>query len=463
MSHLLYADDALRLLNGQTRNIRKIMKFVNNYEDSSGQKINHANSSFLMAKAAPTQLASKINRITGFHRQREGRHFFAYGTNVLVGVPPCLLGCFTERYLLIIALLNVVFLSLPDAAVVAIDKKIFKEAATPDQLAVLNYFGFMVFGFFSGIHLEVLAAYVCAWIFGGIYLKVLAAYIFVPCSVFTCNKSTIPSTPTMACKSLGHFAPIILLLVLLSSTDVCRAARFLLELPKPELPPVPLPHEPIIPKLELPPLPEVPHLPKVEVPPLPHELPKPELPPLPEVPHLPKPELPPLPEAPHLPTPELPHEPVQPKPELPTLPEVPQLTKPELPPLPHEPVLPKPELPPLPEAPHIPKPELPVPPKPELPPLPEAPHLPKPELPPVPHVPELPKPEIPKLPETPHIPKPELPPVPHVPELPKLEIPKLPEEPKLPPLPHELPTPKPELPPLPHELPKPELPSFPKP
>ena len=85
------------------------------------------------------------------------------------------------------------------------------------------------------------------------------------------------------------------------------SARHLLELQLPKEPKeLPKPQIPILPMSELLPLPKVelpslPHLPPLEKRKLSDDLSKPQIPKLPKVPNLPKPELPKLPELPILP------------------------------------------------------------------------------------------------------------------------------------------------------------------
>ncbi|KAK7363085.1 hypothetical protein VNO77_05214 [Canavalia gladiata] len=115
-----------------------------------------------------------------------------------------------------------------------------------------------------------------------------------------------------------------------------------------------------------------------------------------QVPQLPKPELPPLPKVAELPKPELPKIPEFPKPEFPKVPELPKGEVPEL----KVPEMPKPELPKVPELPKAEQPEVKIPelPKPEVPKVPELPKIPElPKVPEMPNVPEFPKvPQIPK-------------------------------------------------------------------
>ncbi|KAL0411747.1 UNVERIFIED_CONTAM: hypothetical protein Slati_3764400 [Sesamum latifolium] len=62
ISHLSYADDVILFTNCK-EGLTKLMQFLRNYEELSGQKINHAKSAFIPGKSLITQ---RIKNITGF-------------------------------------------------------------------------------------------------------------------------------------------------------------------------------------------------------------------------------------------------------------------------------------------------------------------------------------------------------------------------------------------------------------
>ncbi|MQM16639.1 hypothetical protein Taro_049598 [Colocasia esculenta] len=64
ISHLLYADDTLIFLNGQTNNIRKLLEFLKVYEKSSGQKINASKSCFVISQKASAAKVLRTKALT---------------------------------------------------------------------------------------------------------------------------------------------------------------------------------------------------------------------------------------------------------------------------------------------------------------------------------------------------------------------------------------------------------------
>ncbi|KAL2249922.1 UNVERIFIED_CONTAM: hypothetical protein Sindi_2465900 [Sesamum indicum] len=68
ISHLSYADDVILFTNCVEESLTKLMKFLRNFEKSSGQKINHAKSAFTPGKKA-NLMAHRIKHITEFSRK----------------------------------------------------------------------------------------------------------------------------------------------------------------------------------------------------------------------------------------------------------------------------------------------------------------------------------------------------------------------------------------------------------
>ncbi|KAL2226740.1 UNVERIFIED_CONTAM: hypothetical protein Sindi_2032700 [Sesamum indicum] len=68
ISHLLYADDVILFTNCEEESLTKLMQFLHNFEESSGQKINHAKSVFILGKKA-NLMVHRIKHITGFSRK----------------------------------------------------------------------------------------------------------------------------------------------------------------------------------------------------------------------------------------------------------------------------------------------------------------------------------------------------------------------------------------------------------
>ncbi|KAL2237562.1 UNVERIFIED_CONTAM: hypothetical protein Sindi_0947900 [Sesamum indicum] len=68
ISHLSYADDVILFTNCEEESLTKLMQFLRNFEESSGQKINHAKSAFIPEKKA-NLMAHRIKHITGFSRK----------------------------------------------------------------------------------------------------------------------------------------------------------------------------------------------------------------------------------------------------------------------------------------------------------------------------------------------------------------------------------------------------------
>ncbi|KAL2235588.1 UNVERIFIED_CONTAM: hypothetical protein Sindi_1291000 [Sesamum indicum] len=68
ISHLSYADDVILFTNCEEESLTKLMQFLHNFEESSGQKINHAKSAFIPGKNA-NLMAHRIKHITGFSRK----------------------------------------------------------------------------------------------------------------------------------------------------------------------------------------------------------------------------------------------------------------------------------------------------------------------------------------------------------------------------------------------------------
>ncbi|KAL0411762.1 UNVERIFIED_CONTAM: hypothetical protein Slati_3765900 [Sesamum latifolium] len=65
ISHLSYADDVILFTNCNEAGLIKLMHFLRNYEELSGQKINHTKSAFIPGKKA-NLIAQRIKNITGF-------------------------------------------------------------------------------------------------------------------------------------------------------------------------------------------------------------------------------------------------------------------------------------------------------------------------------------------------------------------------------------------------------------
>lgn len=66
ITHILYADDTLVLLNGSARNIKVLLAFIKEYEASSGQKVNKNKSSFIVSHKALAGVINRIAETTGF-------------------------------------------------------------------------------------------------------------------------------------------------------------------------------------------------------------------------------------------------------------------------------------------------------------------------------------------------------------------------------------------------------------
>lgn len=69
ISHLFYADDVLIFTNGSAISLNNLMNMIRNYEQSSGQMVNIAKSSFYISPKSVSRIPH-IQRITGIrHKQ----------------------------------------------------------------------------------------------------------------------------------------------------------------------------------------------------------------------------------------------------------------------------------------------------------------------------------------------------------------------------------------------------------
>ncbi|KAL2238318.1 UNVERIFIED_CONTAM: hypothetical protein Sindi_1023500 [Sesamum indicum] len=68
ISHLSYADDVILFRNCKEESLIKLIQFLGNFEEFSGQKINHAKSVFIPGKKT-NLMAHRIEHITRFLRK----------------------------------------------------------------------------------------------------------------------------------------------------------------------------------------------------------------------------------------------------------------------------------------------------------------------------------------------------------------------------------------------------------
>ncbi|XP_058099894.1 uncharacterized protein LOC131244277 [Magnolia sinica] len=79
VSHLLYADDTLLFVNGWLQSLRSLSAFLDNYQLSSGQKINRLKSALFCSNKIAASRISAIERSLGIAR--------CNSTLIYLGVP----------------------------------------------------------------------------------------------------------------------------------------------------------------------------------------------------------------------------------------------------------------------------------------------------------------------------------------------------------------------------------------
>lgn len=72
LSHLLYADDMVLLINGSRRSLVAVKEFLQKYQAASGQCVNQRKSAFFCSSKLPARRIRYIKRILGFGKATRG-------------------------------------------------------------------------------------------------------------------------------------------------------------------------------------------------------------------------------------------------------------------------------------------------------------------------------------------------------------------------------------------------------